>query len=742
MATDKIKKLERQLTELSSKSRKEETALRKIDILNNLACDYRNINPAKTIRYGKQALALAVRIRNQERISTSYQNIGCAYIAKCAYMKALEYLQKALKTATHIKDKSAIAHSCTNISSVHLRLGNYREALRYQIKAAVIFEKIVDKKNLGMCYGNIGVIYAEIDDANKALEYYNKSLKFNSEAKNNSGLTFCYIGAANVYQNSADYTKSLQYYLKALKIAEATGDKHNAASCYHNIGALHYLLGDDDKALAFFLKSVKKCKEINKKPKIALAEQSIGQIYAAQGAYDQAIKKYNKSLEIFDAIGDKKRAGMSHMLLGLAYLSKNGYPKALKHLQQSLRINETIGWQSGAADDHYYIARVYAGLTDYTGAIKHLRKGLMLAREIEHRSIELECLALLREMYEAKGDAAKALAYYKEYGTLKDDIFNTEKSRQIADMRTRYETEQKEKEAEIYRLRNVELRREIDKRKKAENELKQHRDQLETIVAKRTAKLKAINVELKQEIAERRRVEKELLGYQRQLRSLAHELSLVEEKQRRKIATNLHDNISQSLMIIKSTLDRLVTARSVKQVRHKLEEIQSYIMDIIQRTRSMTFEISPPVLYELGLEPAVEWLAERFQEQHGITCEFQDDGKKKPISEDWRCILFQSTRELLVNARKHANARKVVISTCKDGRHVKVIVKDDGVGFDPSILDEKIAKNEGFGLFNLRQRLTHLRGKVEIASEEGQGTKITISAPLTTNRRTTNRIQT
>jgi signal transduction histidine kinase len=374
-------------------------------------------------------------------------------------------------------------------------------------------------------------------------------------------------------------------------------------------------------------------------------------------------------------------------------------------------------------------------------AEQYLSRSLQIAQETCTKLHAKDVCKAFCEMYEAQSHYEQALAYYKEYSSLKDEIFNAERSKQIANMRTRYETEQKEKEAEIYRLRNVELRREIGKRKKAEKELKQYRDQLENLVAERTAKLNDTNIELKQEIAERRRVEKELLGYQRQLRSLAHELSLVEEKQRRKIATNLHDNISQSLMIIKSSLDRLVTARSVKQVRHKLKEIQSYIMDIIQRTRSMTFEISPPVLYELGLEPAVEWLAERFQEQHGIACEFQDDGKPKPINEDWRCILFQSTRELLVNTRKHANASKVVISTCKDGRHVKITVKDNGVGFDPSILDEKIAKNEGFGLFNLRQRLTHLRGKIEIASEEGQGTKITISAPITPNRRTT-RIQT
>jgi signal transduction histidine kinase len=147
------------------------------------------------------------------------------------------------------------------------------------------------------------------------------------------------------------------------------------------------------------------------------------------------------------------------------------------------------------------------------------------------------------------------------------------------------------------------------------------------------------------------------------------------------------------------------------------------------------------VLYELGLGPALEWLAETFQEQHGIECEFCDDEKNKPITEDWRSILFQSTRELLANVRKHAQAEKVLVSVCRDGRRVRITVEDDGDGFDPEILGQKIAKNEGFGLFNLQQRLTHLRGKVEIDSQKGRGTKVTLLAPLKRRRKTTTRIK-
>jgi signal transduction histidine kinase len=355
---------------------------------------------------------------------------------------------------------------------------------------------------------------------------------------------------------------------------------------------------------------------------------------------------------------------------------------------------------------------------------------LNLAQKIKAKSKEVEGYRLLSELHEARRDFEKALEFYETHTESERELLNVEKSRQLAEMRVRYEAERKEREAELYHLRNVELRKEVRERRRAEMRLQEHRDQLEGMVAERTAKLEATNVELRGEIAARKQVEEELLGYQRQLRSLAHELSLVEERQRRRIATVLHDNISQSLMIVKSGLDVLVSATLDKKVLSKLREIQAQVRQMIERTRSMTFEISPPVLYELGLEPAMEWLVERFQEQHGIACEFYDDGRAKPVSEDWRSILFQSTRELLANVRKHAKAEKVLVSVCRDGRHVRITVEDDGAGFDPEILGQKIAKNEGFGLFNLQQRLTHLRGKVVIDSERGRGAKVTLLAPL------------
>ena len=145
----------------------------------------------------------------------------------------------------------------------------------------------------------------------------------------------------------------------------------------------------------------------------------------------------------------------------------------------------------------------------------------------------------------------------------------------------------------------------------------------------------------------------------------------------------------------------------------------------------LTFDLSSPILYELGFEAAVaEWLAEQIREKHGIEAKFKDDGKPKPLDDDIRVILFRNVRELLINVVKHANARNVKVSIHKLGEKMCVTVEDDGVGFDPADVASMAVEMATFGLFSIRERLEQLEGYLEIQAEPGRGSKITMTAPL------------
>lgn len=272
--------------------------------------------------------------------------------------------------------------------------------------------------------------------------------------------------------------------------------------------------------------------------------------------------------------------------------------------------------------------------------------------------------------------------------------------------------------------------RDITERKIMEDELKISHDELESRVIERTRDLMNANKALRTEIVERRRTEKKLVDHQQKLRSLASDLTLTEERERRRIATDLHDSIGQTLAISKMKLSELRNSNSDTALAKKLDEIQRLLDLTIQDTRTLTFEISSPILYELGLEAAMEWLTERIQEEHGIQANFIVDGKQKPLNNDIRMVLFRTVRELLFNIAKHAKAKNVTVSTKRAGDNIQINISDDGIGFDVSRVDGHKGKRNGFGLFSIRERLDFLGGKLVIDSSPGQGTRITLEAPL------------
>jgi signal transduction histidine kinase len=231
--------------------------------------------------------------------------------------------------------------------------------------------------------------------------------------------------------------------------------------------------------------------------------------------------------------------------------------------------------------------------------------------------------------------------------------------------------------------------------------------------------------------AERKRAEQRAREYQAQLKSLASQLTLAEEHERHCLATELHDRISQSLVISKIKLEALRKSGSGRKLDKALEDVCNSLGQTIQDTRTLTFDLSNPVLYELGFEMAVsEWLTNQIQEKHGITVEFEADGEAKPLDDDVRILLFRDVRELLTNVVAHAHAHKVKVSIKKLGGQISITVEDDGVGFDlAEVLSGAAGKGE-FGLFSIRERLERLGGHLEIESKPRCGCKVTIVAPL------------
>ncbi len=237
------------------------------------------------------------------------------------------------------------------------------------------------------------------------------------------------------------------------------------------------------------------------------------------------------------------------------------------------------------------------------------------------------------------------------------------------------------------------------------------------------------------DISDRKETERKLREHEAQLKSLTSELSLAEERERRRIAAGIHDDIAQRLALAKLELKSMQNSISDRDTLTLLES-QCKTMDrIMEDARSLTFELSNPLLYEIGVEAAVEsWLTEEIQEKCGIKCKFTSQGPEISLDEDIRVVLYQGVRELLTNIVKHANANKVEVHVVKSYNQINVIVEDDGTGIIKPKLSSSERGREGFGLFNIRERLEYLGGNLNIKSTPKKGTRVTMSIPLKFNK--------
>lgn len=232
------------------------------------------------------------------------------------------------------------------------------------------------------------------------------------------------------------------------------------------------------------------------------------------------------------------------------------------------------------------------------------------------------------------------------------------------------------------------------------------------------------------DITERKEREEETFRHQQQLRALASELSLVEERERHQLASALHDSICQTLAFANIRLGILSKKIELTQYQSTINEIRNIIEETVEQARTLTFELSPPILYEIGFEAAIDWLAENFQRHYGLHITTKLPKERTMMSIPLRGLLYQSVRELLINVVKHANASNVIIDIQHQENHISITVADDGDGVNLKELNSTPEKCNGFGLFNIRERLGLLNGILEIKSKPGTGMVAKVVMPF------------
>ncbi|GJL67454.1 MAG: hypothetical protein NPIRA06_00890 [Nitrospirales bacterium] len=239
--------------------------------------------------------------------------------------------------------------------------------------------------------------------------------------------------------------------------------------------------------------------------------------------------------------------------------------------------------------------------------------------------------------------------------------------------------------------------------------------------------LKHLNDTLEQRIVDRTR---DLLVYQQHLREMTSELVVTEQRERRRLANELHDYLAQLIVVCRMKLAQLNRAGWTPELKTNIEDIDKILTDSLEYTRTLIAELSPSILYELGLVPALFWLGGQFV-RHDLHVDVQEEDKDISLPEDHAIFVFQAVRELLFNILKHADTKHATISLKKTAPHeLQVKVKDAGRGFHLSTESHDFARPGKFGLFSIRERVEALGGGIQIESKPEEGTCITLCVPF------------
>ncbi len=515
---------------------------------------------------------------------------------------------------------------------------------------------------------------------------------------------------ANCYYRLANYNLNLQYIQTARNLYKMTDDQKGEAMCLKDMGFTYSKMDQNQDAITALQSAAEIFSRMNDYQELAVTYNHMGNVLEKwKNDLTTAEMFYRKSIENAQKVNDKQCISYSLEFIGILKSKLNQNDSAVFYLNQSLALRKQLNNPLDLAISYTNMAEILEKNGNYHEANSYYSHALRISSSIQYHDLTNFLYGNLSKVQRKKGNLDSAITYLELQQALKDSLFNLQKTKEFAKIKAQYEDQLKEEK--ILTLRNeLELDEEKDKRKTYF---------LTAIIAiLGSAVLLGVIIGIMIYNRQQKKVAKEKISQERLRNKMIIE---AEEKERTRIAKDLHDSLGQMLAALKMNLNSLSNQSDHNGQFKKTAQI---LDDTIAEMRSISHAMMPESLVKNGLAQALVDISSHIDTSQTAIHVNVENWKGWTTTGEY--VLYRIVQELLNNTLKHADAKNVNIELNQFEDEINLIYEDDGTGFELSGV-----KSDGIGLQNMNNRISSINGEIQFDSKPGSGTTAIISIPLT-----------
>lgn len=562
----------------------------------------------------------------------------------------------------------------------------------------------------GKVFAFAAVCYLRKGDYKQCERLLEKAFHYARKSNDKEILSYLHNVNAIIYQQSGLYSKSISHYLQAIELANENLSDKRIVQTYTNFGGFWSIIGEYKQALKYY-DLASGILEKSKKPD-AYITMNIG-IAKSDSSNDFAISKFKEALQILNRKNDVHLANKLYVNLTEAYRINKQYDSALFYLQKAEVASKLFNTNTSLALYHSEAGQLYLELGNTKRAEEELMKALKCSEASHTKELSKEIHEVLARVYEQKQDFKNAFLHQTYAIQLQDSLDKSEKVKTL-DLMLDY---QKAEQNRIIANNALELAQK-------ENQLEQ-RNVWMALMFGISMGIIGIVIFAFRNSKNKQKLQNNELALLRQTQEVERlkALSEGEEKERNRIAHELHDSVMVEFASVKMQLNALPQQFPEMAASENHKRIVQQMDRATKELRLTAHNLMPDLLLDEGLVQAIFYFCNNIRKTSGLPVSFQHIGLPVPrFIVDFEILIYRTVQEIIQNIIKHAEAGKALVQIQYDGEYLSITIEDNGKGFDRS------KAHEGMGLRSIKNRLQLFHSQLDIKSVVGVGTTVLIES--------------